>query len=183
MKDIYHSDNLSVVVDNNVLVDLFEIDSLNLLFEVFDQVIIPRIIYDAELPSEVQNALNQFDFQLGVIETTIGLETYGVLSNNVEFRKLSKYDRFAISIAKENCYYCNSNDKPVRIACEKLNVKYTGVLGVIGRAHIRNKITFEQFDALIKLLTSDETSCYIDLKVIGQFRDEIKHELKDIIHL
>lgn len=92
MKDIYHSDNLSVVVDNNVLIDLYEIERLNLLFEVFDHVIIPRIIYKTELPSEVKGVLNQFDYKLGAIETTIGLETYGILTNNVEFRKLSKHD-------------------------------------------------------------------------------------------
>ena len=183
MKDIYHSDNLSVVVYNNVLVDLYEIERLNLLFEVFDHVIIPRIIYETELPSEVKSVLNQFDYKLGAIETTVGLETYGILTNNVEFRKLSKYDRFAISIAKENCYYCNSNDKPVRNACEKLNVRYTGVLGVIGRAYVRNQITLEQFNDSIDLIISAKTSCYIDLKVIELFKEEIKHELNESNHV
>jgi predicted nucleic acid-binding protein len=116
MKDIYHSDNISVVVDNNVLVDLFEIGCLNLLFEVFDDVIIPQIIYDDELPETIKIELEKYDFHLGLIETEAGLTTYALLVNEVEFKKLSRYDRFAISIAKENLYYCNSNDKPVRNA-------------------------------------------------------------------
>ena len=173
MKDIYHSDNVSVVVDNNVLVDLFEIKCLSLLFAMFNDVIIPQIIYDDELPPEIKLEIKQYKFHVGLIETEVGLETYALLVNEAEFKKLSRYDRFAISIAKENLYYCNSNDKPVRNACEKLNVKYTGVLGVLGRACIKEEITKEELEVYIDLLTSDKTSCYIDLKVIEQFKVEI----------
>ncbi len=42
MRDIYSSSEISVVVDNNVLVDLFELDVKNLLFEVFHDVMIPK---------------------------------------------------------------------------------------------------------------------------------------------
>lgn len=178
MKDIYHSDNVSVVVDNNVLVDLYEIECLRLIFEIFDDVIIPQIIYDDELPREVKQKINQYRFHVGLIETEVGLETYAILVNENEFKKLSRYDRFAIAIAKENLYYCNSNDKPVRNACEKLNVKYTGVLGVLGRAYVKEKITEDDLDSFIDLLISDKTSCYIDLRVIKQFKMEITSEKK-----
>lgn len=176
MKDIYHSDNISVVVDNNVLVDLFEIGCLYLLFAVFDDVIIPQIIYDDELPQEIKQEIKKHKFQLGHIDTESGLETYRLLVNENEFKKLSRYDRFAISIAKENLYYCNSNDKPVRHACDKLNVKYTGVLGVLGRSFIKDHITKGKLETLIDLLISDQTSCYIDLKVIEAFKTEITSE-------
>ena len=99
-----------------------------------------------------------------------------MLVNENEFKKLSRYDRFAISIAKENLYYCNSNDKPVRHACDKLNVKYTGVLGVFGRSFIKDHITKGKLETLIDLLISDQTSCYIDLKVIEAFKTEITSE-------
>jgi predicted nucleic acid-binding protein len=173
MKDIYHSDNISVVVDNNVLVDLSEIGCLNLLFNIFDCVIIPQVIYDDELPDEIKSEINQHKFQIGLIETEVGLETYALLVNEVEFKKLSRYDRFAIAIAKENFYYCNSNDKPVRAACKKLNIKYTGVLGVLGRSYVKGVITVKQLETYIELLISDETSCYIDFKVIEKFKLEI----------
>jgi predicted nucleic acid-binding protein len=178
MKDIYHSDNISVVVDNNVLVDLSEIGCLSLIFEIFDDVIIPQIIYDDELPPEIKLEIKQYKFHVGLIETEVGLETYALLVNEIEFKKLSRYDRFAISIAKENLYYCNSNDKPVRNACKKLKVKYTGVLGVLGRSYTKEKMTKDELESYIDLLISDKTSSYIDLRVIEQFKVEIMSEEK-----
>lgn len=53
MKDIYHSDEISVVVDNNVLVDLYEIDCLHLLFSLFDHIVIPQVIFSDELPEAI----------------------------------------------------------------------------------------------------------------------------------
>lgn len=179
MKDIYHSASISVVVDNNVLVDLSEIRCLNLLFEIFDDVIIPQIIYEDELPEDIKNEIKEYKFHLGLIETEIGLETYALLVEDIEFKRLSRYDRFAISIAKENLYYCNSNDRPVRNACKKLNVKCTGVLGVLGRSFVRGLISVEQLNTYIEQLISEETSCYIDLKVIEQFKEEIMSEKDD----
>lgn len=54
MKDIYHSNNISVVVDNNILVDLLKLNQLDLLFQVFDQVYIPQIIYMREVPQPIK---------------------------------------------------------------------------------------------------------------------------------
>lgn len=179
MKDIYHSDEISVVVDNNVLVDLYEIDCLHLLFSVFDHIVIPQVIFSDELPEAIRTLLDTYTYKLGFIETELGLETYGLLVNDSEFRKLSKYDCFAISIARENYYYCNSNDKPVRNACMKLNVKYTGVLGVLGRAYIKDKITKVELVKLLDLLSTDATSCYIDLHLIKLFKEEILLEKEE----
>ena len=101
MKDIYHSDNISVVVDNNVLVDLSEIGCFNLLFEIFDDVIIPQIIYDDELPPEIKLEIKQYKFHVGLIETEVGLETYALLVNEVEFKKLSRDDRLQYPLQKK----------------------------------------------------------------------------------
>lgn len=57
MNDFYHSSNVSVVVDNNVIIDLFELKQIPLLFEICEFVIIPKIIYDNEIPSEVKIVL------------------------------------------------------------------------------------------------------------------------------
>jgi predicted nucleic acid-binding protein len=173
MNDFYHSSNVSVVVDNNVIIDLFELKQIPLLFEICEFVIIPKIIYDNEIPPEVKIVWEGLPFQLENITTTIGLKTYGVLVNSPEYKRLSTYDKIAISIAKETHYDCNSNDKPVRNACEKLGVKYTGVLGVLGRAYRRNSISKTELSFLLSQLESDETSCYISLRVIEQFRQDI----------
>lgn len=173
MIDIYLFDNVSVVVDNNVLVDPYEINCLKLLFDCFDEVIIPKIIYDSEILDVVLKELAKYEVTVGNIETEIGLETYAFLVTDVKYKRLSKCDCFAIAIAKENLYYCNSNDKPVREACLDLSVKYTGVLGVLGRALMKGSISDEQLDLYIDKLLSDETSCYISEKVINKFREEI----------
>ena len=173
MRDIYHSDNISIVIDNNVLMDLFELNCLTLIFDMFDEVIIPQVIYDDELLDAIKVCIKPYKYRIGKINTQIGLDTYGLLVNEKEFKKLSRYDRFAISIAKENLYYCNSNDKLVRKACEKFDIKYTGVLGVLGRAYYKDIITKIELNAYIDQLSSDETSCYISLNIIEQFKKEI----------
>ena len=173
MRDIYSSNELSVVVDNNILVDLYELESLHLLFEIFHTVMIPRILYDNEVQQVVKNELKSFSFKLGAISTEIGYQTYQTLLSNEQFRRLSRYDKFAISIAKENMCYCNSNDLPVRKACEQLDVLCTGILGVLGRAYKMEKITKTNLQNLLDKLISDETSCYIKSELIKEFKEEV----------
>jgi len=173
MNDVYTSNKLSVVVDNNVLVDLFELNCLPLLFQVFDHITIPKIIYDDEITHEIKTILIDYPYILGIISTEQGLNTYGLLVNDPDFKRLSMHDRVAISIAKENLFLCNSNDRLVRKACEKHQVKITGVLGVLGRAYYKKHITCDELLAFIDELSSIRTSCYIDTKVIEQFKKEI----------
>ncbi len=174
MSDIYHLSNISVVVDNNILVDLFELGCMNLLFSAFESVTIPKVIYDDEITLEIKDLLSNYDFQLGNLNTVIGLETYATLVNDIDYKRLSRYDRVAISIAKENSYYCNSNDKPVRKACERLGVKFTGILGVLGRAYVKNTITRLQLFAFLDELISDKTSCFIDIHLVEAFKVDIE---------
>lgn len=174
MSDIYHSNNISVVVDNNILVDLFELGCIYLLFSLFESVTIPKVIYDDEITMEIREMLNDYHFYKGNLDTDLGLETYAILVNDIDFRRLSRYDRFAISIAKENDYYCNSNDKPVRKACERLNVKFTGILGILGRAYVKDVITKIELLAYLDDLISERTSCFIDIRLIEQFKLDIE---------
>ena len=176
MKDIYLSDDISVVVDNNVLVDLFELGCLNLLFKSFNVVMIPQILYANEVQSNLKEELQNYSFTLANITSELGYTTYQTLVLEREYQRLSRYDKFAISIAKENLYYCNSNDLPVRKACDRLGVKYTGVLGVLGRAYIREFITKETLKAFLIKLLSNETSCFIKEEVIKSFEEEIFNE-------
>ncbi|MCU0104177.1 hypothetical protein N7603_00685 [Acholeplasma vituli] len=173
MNDIYHSSNISVVVDNNILVDLYELNSIPLLFLIFDSVIIPKVIYEDETTSEIKEILKAYPFVLGSIDTEIGLNTYATLVTNDSFKRLSRYDRFAIAITKENHYYCNSNDKLVRKACEYLDVRYTGILGILGRAYKKDVLSTDLLKSYLDDLVSDKTSCYIDVRLIEQFKLEM----------
>lgn len=174
MNDIYHSSNVSAVVDNNILVDLYELNCIHLLFLIFDIVIIPNVIYEDEITSEIKAILEAYPFELGSIDTESGLDTYAILVRNESFRRLSRYDRFAIAISKENHYFCNSNDKLVRKACEYFEVKYTGILGILGRSFMKGYISKIELESYLKDLISDKTSCYIDLKIVDQFKVEMQ---------
>ena len=174
MNDIYHSSSLSAGVDNNILVDLYELNCIHLLFLIFDVVIIPNVIYEDETTSEIKDILKAYPFELGSLDTEIGLDTYATLLRDESFKRLSRYDRFAIAISKENHYFCNSNDKLVRKACEYLEVKYTGILGILGRAFKKDYITKVELESYLDDLISDKTSCYIDLKIVDQFKAEMK---------
>lgn len=101
---------LSVVVDNNILIDLYELNRLDMLFETFETVVIPRIIYDHEIMENVKSRLVDHNFILADIETETGMTLYGQLSQNIKYKNLSRQDKFTISLSKEYEYYCNSND-------------------------------------------------------------------------
>ena len=54
MNDIYHSSDVSAVVDNNILIDLDQLGFLGLLFLVFSQVVIPKEIYGKEVSLDIK---------------------------------------------------------------------------------------------------------------------------------
>ena len=173
MRDLYLSGDISVVVDNNILIDLFELGCLHLLFLCFKIVIIPKVLYEHEVSENIKIELSVFEFHLADIETERGLEIYRFLLSDVNYRKLSRMDRFAISIAGEKHYYCNSNDLPVRRACDDLGIKYTGILGVLGRAFHMLFISREELDEYIGKIESNLTSCYIKHEVIKDFYEHL----------
>lgn len=156
------------------LVDLYELNCMHLLFLIFDVVIIPSVIYEDEITAEIKSILKAYPFKLGYIDTEIGLDTYATLVRDESFKRLSRYDRFAISISKESAYYCNSNDKLVRKACEYLAVKYTGILGILGRSFKKDCIIKVELESYLDDLASDKTPCYIDLRIIEQFIAEMQ---------
>ena len=173
MREIFQSSNISVVVDNNILIDLFELRRLDLLFKVFVNVVIPEKIYNEEVSQDIIECLQQHTYILGNFLTERGLNTLSILMNDDKFKRLSDNDKYAIAFASENYYFCNSNDKPVRNACEALNIKHTGTLGVLGRAYYQSLLTKDELFSLLDQLISDSTTCYISLKMVEQFKLEI----------
>ena len=57
---------------------------------------------------------------------------------------------------------------------KKLNVNFTGILGILGRAYIKAKIDQAYLHELLNKLASDETSCFIDFKTIESFKTDIE---------
>ncbi len=173
MNSTKNSNKNSAVVDNNILVDLFELKRLDILFKVFDKVIIPRVIYDMEIIKEVLEELDKFEYEISDLENGIGYTTYYELTNSKKFNKLSNPDKMAISIAKQYTFYCNSNDGLVRKACGELEIKYIGILGVLGKAYETNYITIDELMKLCNLLGSNETTCYISKSLIDDFLKKV----------
>lgn len=159
----------SVIVDNNVLIDFYELDKLELLFDVFSKVGIPKLIYDNEIEENVIEILDRYKYELYNMETEAAYNAYAVLTTNRSFRRLSECDKLAVSIAKQFDYYCTSNDGLVRKACKELDVKYIGTLGVIGCAFAVNLIEKDEFIKIIGLLLSDSTSCHIKPEIVTSF--------------
>lgn len=174
MKDIYQSNDISLVIDNNVLVDLYEIGAIDILFKAFKYVSIPRIIYEGEIQIVVKDMLTKYKFTISDMDDETAYSTYFSLVNDIELKKLSTCDRYAIAIAKGRYIYCSSNDSLVRRACNKYDVLVTGTLGVLGRCFMQNIITKEELDIFIVKIKSDSTSCYISDKVISEFYDQVK---------
>lgn len=163
------SKELSVVVDNNILIDLFELERLDLLFDVFEIVVIPRIIYEEEIMNDVKSKLNNYTFTQSNIETEIGMTLYGELTQNTKYKNLSKHDKFAIALAKQYSYFCNSNDGLVRRACLEYDIDYLGILGVFKVGYLKELVNFEEVKELCALLVSEKTSCYISRKIVEEF--------------
>jgi len=163
------SKDFSVVVDNNILIDLFELNRLDILFDIFETVVIPRIIYEDEILDNVKSRLDDHNFILADIKTETGMMLYGQLSQNNKYKNLSEQDKFAISLSKEYEYYCNSNDGLVRKACDEYNVNYLGILGIFGIGFSKKIINFEEITELCNKLLGDDTSCYISKKIVTKF--------------
>lgn len=173
MSSTKNSNPCSAVVDNNILMDLYELGRLDLLFLVFDVVSIPRMIYDSEILPDIRTTLDIYLFQLSDLENEVGFSTFHMLTNAYAYRNLSVQDKVAISIAKQYTFYCNSNDALVRKACLELNVQYLGILGVLELAYNTQKISFDELTAYCRLLESDKTSCFISSKVIDDFIERL----------
>ena len=166
LKSLYKT---SAIIDNNILIDFFEIGQLDLLFKIFDNIGIPQIIYHREVDDIIKEALNQYSFDINIMSTLDALETYGTLTSTQKFKRLSDCDKVAVSIAKEFDCYCSSNDGLIRKACKSLEIDYVGSLGVIGCAFENDVINHEDFILMVGKLLSDETSCYIRKAVVTEF--------------
>ncbi len=169
MKQYYKA---SVIVDNNVLIDFYELDKIEMLFKVFSKVGIPKLIHDREIEENIIEILDKYQYELYNMETEEAYDAYAVLTKNKRFRRLSECDKLVVSISKQFDYYCTSNDGLVRKACEELNVKYIGTLGVIGCAFAVNLIDKEEFLKIIGLLLSDGTSCHLKPHIVKSFLEK-----------
>lgn len=166
----------SAVVDTNIIIDLYELGRLDLLFNTFDVVSIPKLIYDQELEEIIKVEIESYSFKLSNIDSEVGHSIYQALTEDEHFRNLSVHDKLTISIANQHEYYCNSNDGLVRKACNLFNVRCLGILGLLKKAKDKNLITMEELASIVNELASDNTSCYIRKSVVKDFLENLKEQ-------
>ena len=168
------SDRNSAVVDNNIICDLYKLGRLDLLFKVFDEVCFSKYMFETEVPEVILKELENYDFELAVLSDENGYVTYSKLVNEKKYKNLSTQDKLVISIAKQYSYYCNSNDGLVRKACVEYEIKCIGILGALELAFKKEILTRNELIEICNNLKSDKTSCFIKLKLINEFMNNIK---------
>ena len=134
MSELFHSNDVSVVMDSSVIFDLHVLGCLEVIFKIFQVVGIPRVLYNDEIDPIVCEVIDADRCKIMDIKNKSGMDLYQTLVNDLKYRSLSRCDRFAIAIAKESMYFCTSNDKVIRRVCDEFGVRCTGVLGVLGRS-------------------------------------------------
>jgi len=171
MSSMSTSKRISAVVDNNILMDLWELDRLDLLFNTFENIVIPEIIYTYELLDEIKTEIIKFDHFLVSIDSVTGYEMYMKLTENKKYKNLSKSDKIAVSCAKQEAVFCTSNDALVRKACDEYEIECLGILGVLKRAYEIQIINNSELKSLCGNLL--DTSCFITKKVIESFLSDV----------
>lgn len=106
MSSMSTSKRISAVVDNNILMDLWELDRLDLLFNTFENILIPEIVYTCDLLDVIKTEIVKFDHFLVSIDSVAGYEMYIKLTENKKYRNLSKSDKIAVSCARQEAVFC-----------------------------------------------------------------------------
>lgn len=178
MKSLLRYHNASIIIDNNVLIDLYELGLLHIIFKVFNKVGIPKIVIEKELDTKIVLLLEEYEYELVIIDTIEGFNMYNELTKNKFYKRLSEIDKITISIANQYDFYCCSNDGLIRKACAEFNIKNIGTLGILGCAFAIGLIGKTKFINYLGMLSSDKTSCFIKEEIINQFLNEINIKIK-----
>lgn len=154
--------NRSAIVDANVLFDLYEIQGLYVLNQIFSEVCIPAEVISELLDDEQFREIHKnIRYRKVVIEKAEGYNLYARLSR--EQKELSAADKHVVCNAFEKGLLCVSNDSQVRKACQKFNITIIRTLGVLGCARTTGVISQEALQCMFNLLLSPESSSFLTL--------------------
>lgn len=152
--------NRSVIVDANVLFDLYEVHGLYILNKIFSEVCIPVEVISELLDDEQFKEIHKnIRYRKVVIEKAEGYNLYARLSR--EQKELSAADKHLVCNAFEKGLLCVSNDSQVRKACQKYNIKVIRTLGVLGCARTTGVMSQEDLQRMFNLLLSPESSSFL----------------------
>lgn len=158
--------NSTSILDTNVLSDLDDINALSLPRKIFSKAYISKNIQIEELGEELSEKVNMLEYEPAHLDTTDGYEKFMLLKQT--YQKLSISDIIVVCIAYENKYLCCTNDRRARNACEDLEVKVAGTIGILACAYENSIITFEEFCTLFNNYIG--ISLRLDPKIIDPIR-------------
>ena len=162
----------AVVLDNNILMDLYELELVDLIKEIFKEVYVHTAVWQDEALTVVKDAFAHTELRIVDFSTDTAYKCYSHLTSVYEYRNLSTYDKLTIALAVDRMCIISSNDGLMRKACKMLNIKCIGILGVVRRAYNANVLTKEDVVSCCLKLVSDETTCYISDTIVEEFLKE-----------
>ena len=137
--------------DTNVQIDFCTIDKLYLPFKLPYTYIMNNEAIEDELlnPKDLKDQL----IQLGLKEVELDIdELFLAEEYGCKYKKLSIYDRIALTIAKNRHILLLTGDLNLRKAAQKESVEIIGTLGILDRLFGYNYITEAEFDECIRKL-------------------------------
>ena len=134
--------------DTNVWIDFKTIGKIEIPFRLPCTYIMSKYAIEDELLSPPDLRESLLKNGLTPVEITIDefflAEEYGQ-----KYKRLSRYDRFALSIAKSRCIVLLSGDKALRNAAMQEGVEVIGTLGIIDQLFEESLINKEEYKSCL----------------------------------
>lgn len=140
--------------DTNIWIDFFEINHPDHPFLLGHKYYLSSAAYDDELiPSDEKRRVLE---EYGLLMTDLSDEEMDqAMEYAAKYKKLSRYDTFALAIAKCRSWILLTGDKPLRNAAMNENVEYHGLIWVYDELRRLEKISTEGYaEALQALMIS-----------------------------
>lgn len=118
---------LLLVSDANVLIDLELVDLTKELFQLPYHFIIPDVLFEEELKKQHSHLLD-LGLELKVLESEYISEVFSLID---KYRKTSRNDLFALSLALQEKATLLTGDKALRAAAKTESVAYHGTIWLL----------------------------------------------------
>lgn len=140
--------------DTNIWIDFFEINHPEHPFLLNHKYYLSSAAYDDELISGDENRAVLEKYGLLVTDLSDD-EMEQAIMYSAKYRRLSRYDTFALAIAKERSWILLTGDKPLRNAALNEKIECHGLLWIYDELYRLEKISGEAYtEALNALLVS-----------------------------
>ena len=137
--------------DTNIWIDFFEINHPDHPFLLKYEYYLSSAAYDDELipADDKRTVLEEYGLHLTDLSDD---EMELAMEYSAKYKKLSRYDTFALAIAKIRSWALLTGDQPLRKAATHEKVECHGVIWVYDELHRLNKISNENYKEALEAL-------------------------------